>query len=318
MNIVVIGAGGVGVFYGVLFHKIGHNVKFVARGENLKYLKNNKIKLTHNNLTFEEKIDVFSMDELITLNPSKVDVIILATKSMSTETISKQIGDWIKNTKVIPYFISLQNAVENEDIMGIYYPKEFVIGGLTRLIAAHTVRLGEVESTGEVQTILGAIKPTSANKFFLNNFKEELDKTNTTTFLSDNIKLELWNKLIINNGVNAICALLEEKTGTLIRNEKVSKLIYGLMNETAIASKAVGLEITKEGVDKMFFLISKFESIKPSMLVDKEHYRDLELEDICGVVIKNCEKQGLDAPYTRAISTILEFTYNKKKIENNL
>ena len=41
--------------------------------------------------------------------------------------------------------------------------------------------------------------------------------------------------------------------------------------------------------------------------------KDLELEDICGVVIKNCEKQGLDAPYTRAISTILEFSYNKQR-----
>lgn len=35
--------------------------------------------------------------------------------------------------------------------------------------------------------------------------KKELDKTDTTTFLSPNIKLELWNKLIINNGLNAIC-----------------------------------------------------------------------------------------------------------------
>ena len=49
------------------------------------------------------------------------------------------------------------------------------------------------------------------------------------------------------------------------------------------------------------------------MWVDKENNRDLELDDICGVVIKNCEKQGFDAPYTRAISTILEFTYNKQR-----
>jgi 2-dehydropantoate 2-reductase len=49
------------------------------------------------------------------------------------------------------------------------------------------------------------------------------------------------------------------------------------------------------------------------MLIDLEKNRDLELEDICGVVIKNCEKQNLDAPYTRAVSTILEFSYNKQR-----
>jgi len=59
--------------------------------------------------------------------------------------------------------------------------------------------------------------------------------------------------------------------------------------------------------------MTNFQSVKPSMWVDKENNRDLELDDICGVVIKNCEKQGFDAPYTRAISTILEFTYNKQR-----
>ncbi|MCT7615945.1 ketopantoate reductase family protein [Aliarcobacter butzleri] len=313
MNIVVIGAGGVGVFYGVLFHKLGHNVKFVARGKNLEYLKENKIKLVHSTFSLNEKIEALSIEELVQLNPKDIDIIFLATKSMSTENISLKLEGWTKNKKKIPYFISLQNGVENEDIMCKHYNKEFVIAGLTRLIAAHTITLGHVESTGEVQTILGAMYPTKQNQEFLENLKKELDKTNTTTFLSQNIKLELWDKLIINNGLNAICALLGEKTGTLINDKKVSKLIYGLMSETALASKVAGVDITKENVDKMFELMTKFESIKPSMLIDLEKNRDLELEDICGVVIKNCEKQGLDAPYTRAISTILEFSYNKQR-----
>lgn len=313
MNIVVIGAGGIGVFYGAIFHKLGHNVKFVARGKNLEYLKKNSIKLKHTTFSFDEKIKSLSIDELMSLNPENIDIIFLTTKSMSTNELSKKIGEWTKNKGKIPYFISLQNGVENEDIMCLYYKKEFVIGGLTRLIAAHTISLGYVESTGEVQTILGAIYPTKQNQEFLENLKIELDKTNTTTFLTQNIKLELWNKLIINNGVNAICALLGEKTGPLINNKKISKLIYGLMDETAIASKVAGVNITKENVNKMFELMTNFESIKPSMLIDLEKNRDLELEDICGVVIKNCEKQGFDAPYTRTISTILEFLYNKQR-----
>ncbi|MEZ4694384.1 MAG: hypothetical protein R2837_10465 [Aliarcobacter sp.] len=58
--------------------------------------------------------------------------------------------------------------------------------------------------------MIGALYPNEENSKFLNKFKEILDKTNTTTILCENIRLELWNKLIINNGVNAICALLEE------------------------------------------------------------------------------------------------------------
>jgi 2-dehydropantoate 2-reductase len=140
-----------------------------------------------------------------------------------------------------------------------------------------------------------------------------LDKTGTTTFVCEDIRLELWNKLIINNGVNAICALVQEESGPLIRDAKTSKLIYGLMSEAAKASNAVGVNLTQDDAKKMFELMTNFQSVKPSMWVDTENNRDLELDEICGVVIRNCEKQGLDAPYTRTISTLLEFVYNKKR-----
>jgi len=316
MNIVVIGAGGIGAYYGMILHEAGCNITFVARGENLKYLKENKMKMTHPNYVIEEKINTLSIEELVEKNPEDYDAVIIATKAMSTESISKSLSSWVKGSSSIPYYISLQNGVENEDIMEEYYPKDYVIGGLTRLIVSHTISLGHVHCSGEVQTLIGALNHTKENAKFLDELNTILKKTQTTTFICEDIRLELWNKLIINNGVNAICALLEERTRPLLTDEKTAKIIYGLMSETALAAKAVGVEISQEGVDKMFELIKGFENLKPSMYIDRENNRPLELEEICGVVVKNCEKQGLDAPYTRTISTVLEFQYERKRKSN--
>ncbi|WP_421715761.1 ketopantoate reductase family protein [Arcobacter arenosus] len=314
MNIVVIGAGGIGAFYGMILEKVGCNLTFVARNETLEFLKNNKMKVTYQNEVMEKKIDTYSIDELINkFKPEDFDAVFIATKAMSTEQISKKLSSWTENSSNIPYYISLQNGVENEDIMEKYYKKEYVIGGLTRLIVSHTISLGHVHCEGEVQTLLGALNHTNENKKFLDELKLILDKTGTTTFVCEDIRLELWNKLIINNGVNAICALVQEESGPLIRDEKTSKLIYGLMSEAAKASNAVGVNLTQDDAKKMFELMTNFQSVKPSMWVDTENNRDLELDEICGVVIRNCEKQGLDAPYTRTISTLLEFVYNKKR-----
>lgn len=313
MNIAVIGAGGIGAYYGMILHEVGCNITFVARGENLAFLKENKLKMTHPNYIIEDKINTLSIDELIALNPEDFDCVIIATKAMSTESISKSLALWLKDSLKIPYYISLQNGVENEDVMCEHYPKEYVIGGLTRLIVSHTVELGHVHCSGEVQTLIGAINHTKENTIFLQKLKTILDKTQTSTFICEDIKLELWNKLIINNGVNAICALVEEESGPLLINEKTSKLIYGLMKEASLASNAVGVNLSEEDANKMFELMKTFQSVKPSMWVDTQNNRDLELDEICGVVIKNCEKQGMDAPYTRTIATILEYTYNKKR-----
>lgn len=317
MNIVVIGAGGIGAFYGMILEKVGCKLTFVARGKTLEYLKKNDMKVSYKDEVIEKKIDTYSIDELVeNFLPKDFDAIFIATKAMSTRDISKKLGEWTKKSSVIPYYISLQNGVENEDIMEKYYDKDFVIGGLTRLIVSHTITLGHVHCEGEVQTLLGALHHTKKNSKFLEELKTILDKTETTTFICENIRLELWNKLIINNGVNAICALVKEESGPLIKNEKTSKLIYGLMSEAAIASNAVGVNLTQDDAKKMFELMTNFQSVKPSMWVDTENNRDLELDEICGVVIKNCEKQGLDAPYTRTISTLLEFLYNKMRNKN--
>lgn len=316
MNIVVVGAGGIGAYYGMILHDVGCNITFVARGENLAYLKENKLKMTHPNYIIEDKINTLSIEELIALNPENFDAVIIATKAMSTKSISESLASWIKKSSSflkVPYYISLQNGVENEDVMCECYPKDFVIGGLTRLIVSHTVKLGHVHCSGEVQTLLGALKHTEENKSFLEKFKNILDKTQTTTIICEDIKLELWNKLIINNGVNAICALIQEESGPLLKNEKTAKLIYGLMSEAARASNAVGVNLTQDDAKKMYELMKTFQSVKPSMWVDTQNNRDLELDEICGVVIKNCEKLGVDAPYTRTIATILEYTYNKKR-----
>ena len=312
MNIAVIGIGGIGAFYGMILHKAKCNVKFIARGKTLEYLKNNEMKISHPNYTIKDKVDSYSIDEFTKkFTPENIDAIIIATKAMSTEDISKKLSFWTKNSTKIPYFISLQNGVENEDIMEQYYNKEYVIGGLTRLIVSHRVSIGHVHCEGGVETLLGAIQHTKANAIFLEKLKNILDTTQTSTIICQDIKLELWNKLIVNNGVNAICALVEEESGPLMKNENTSKIIHSLMSEAALASNAVGVNLSQEDANKMFELYKNFQSVKPSMWVDKENNRELELKQICGVVIKNCEKLGVDAPYTRTISTLLEYTYNR-------
>lgn len=316
MNIVVVGAGGIGAFYGMILHNIGCNVKFVARDGNLEYLKNNKMKITHPNYVIEDKIETLSIDEFIAnYKAEEIDLIIIATKSMSTQYISQKLGAWVKNSSKPSYYLSLQNGVENEDIMAKYYPNEYVLGGLTRLIVSHAVSLGHVHCEGSVETLVGAINPNKQNEIFLDKLKTILDKTQTQTIICENIKKELWTKLIVNNGVNAICALLEEESGFLLKGKNTSKIVYELMKEAALASNAVGIDLNENDAKKMFELYKGFQSVKPSMWVDKENNRDLELEQICGIVVRNCEKQGFDAPYTRTVSTVLEILYNKQRSE---
>jgi len=314
MKYVILGAGGVGSYYGARLIDAGYDVLFIARGEHLRALKEKGLVLSNAVYTFNKKVSALSLEELSINELEATDAIILATKSTTTEDISKQLLEKYSTCKSKPYIISIQNGVENEEILSHYFPKEKIIGGLTRKIGAHIIEPGVVEVAGvAVETIVGSWDKSSVNTDFLSTLSIEINKAEgISCIVAKDIQLELWKKLIINNGVNAICALLHVKTGVVMHEEKLSKIVYGLMNETAIAGKAVGVKISTEDVNAMFTLISNFDSIKPSMLVDREHKRPMEIDEICGIVIRYCEKIGLDAPYTRTVSSLLEFVYKNE------
>lgn len=309
MHIAIIGAGGVGAYYGARLQQSGHHVTFVARGKHLLAMQKKGLHVSHPEFEFDERITAIDLETLLEKNPKDFDALILLTKATSTQDIAKKLSTWCHTHT--PYIISLQNGVENEDILSLHVDKRYIIGGLSVKIGAHIIKPGIVHAVGVAQTILGSWESDTHNLDFLKKFSQLLNDSGIPALISDNIRLELWKKLVINNGVNAICALLQRKTGDIIADAKLSKIVFGLMRETAIAAKTAHVAISQDDVDEMFELIKNFDSIKPSMLVDRENDRVLELDEICGVVIKNCEVQGLDAPYTRTVSTLLESTYTR-------
>ena len=312
MKFLILGAGGIGSYFGARLINAGHEVIFVARAKQLEALQQNELKLHHPEFCFSKKVIAYTIDEIKSFDAHYFDAVSLTTKSTSTLALSKHLQMWFANEKNIPYIISLQNGVENEEILSESLNKQYIIAGLTRKIGAHIVSPAVISATGTAETILGSLEETKENQTFLKNIEQVFNEAKIPTQISLHIKLELWKKLIINNGVNAICALLKKETGVIMHHEKLSKIVYGLMNETARAALNMGIKISKKEIDDMFNLITNFDSIKPSMLVDVENNREIELDEICNVVIKNCEAQGLDAPYTRTISTLLEYTYYKK------
>ena len=307
MNIVILGAGGVGSYFGAKLLQAGHHVIFIARGAHLEALQTEGLHVKHPTLEFEQKIQACDLHSLAELDATSFDLIILTTKSIATRDVSIHLAQWLHTQMKPPYILSLQNGVENESILCDYFSEEYIMGGLTRKIGAHVVSPGHVEAVGTAETILGMMHSTMENERFLETVALTFNHAGIPTQTTHDIKQELWKKLIINNGVNALCALLRVKTGVLFEYDSLSAVVYGLMQETAHAARSLHVKIFQEDVDAMFALVKQFDSIKPSMLVDLEYGRALEIEEICGVVIRALHQIGEDAPYTKTIKALLEF-----------
>ncbi|NLW04992.1 MAG: ketopantoate reductase family protein [Pseudomonadaceae bacterium] len=308
----MIGAGGIGGYYAAKLFTAGHQLVLTARGKHLTALQENGLSVHYDGQQMVCPIPAVNHAKLVkNYHPNNFDAIIITLKSTATVALLEELGDWLRlgETPVL----SLQNGVDNEPLLAKALGKNRVLGGLAVRIGGHIIKPGVIEAVGVAQIIMGEWPSSSglqANQVnpnpLLISLQSEFELAGIPTLITNNISHELWRKLIINNGVNPISALTGLDTKSLTQHPHFSKIIYGMMMETAAAAKADNLELGIKDVDAMFELISNFNAIKTSMLVDKEKGRPLELDSIAGAVLRRSKALGIDAPYTTTVNALLE------------
>mgnify|MGYP000495001858 FL=1 len=136
MNIVVIGAGGVGGYFGGKLAKAGFDVTFIARGKHLEAIKERGLQVK--SILGDFIVYTKATDKLNEIkNP---DLVILGVKSWQVLGVAQELKSVITpRTMVLP----LQNGADNADTLLSVLPKEHVLAGLSKIVS-------KVESPGVI------------------------------------------------------------------------------------------------------------------------------------------------------------------------
>lgn len=307
LRLLIVGAGGIGGYYAARLLHAGHEVVLTARGAHLAALEEQGLTVQYGDEVWSFPVQSMDHSEVVArFRPDDFDVVLVTLKSTATEAMLAELGPWLYHGKVP--VLSLQNGVDNEPALASLLGEYRVLGGLAVRIGGHIVQPGVVQAEGPAQIVMGewpmAVGSDRRGQL-LQQLHEDFEAAGIPTTVSDNIRYELWRKLVINNGVNPLSALTGLDTRSLTHHPEFRKIVHGMMAETVAASKADDVNLGPEDLAEMFDLISNFNAIKTSMLVDKEKGRPLELDSIAGAVLRRCERLGIEAPYTRTVSALL-------------
>ncbi|HHJ35869.1 MAG TPA: 2-dehydropantoate 2-reductase [Gammaproteobacteria bacterium] len=312
MKLVILGAGGIGCYYGARLLANGNEVTFIARGEHLAALQRQGLRMRHPDFGFDDAIDACDLKHLLrNTQPSDFDALIVCIKATATHEVALDLHRWFDETGQKTAVVSLQNGVDNEGQLVDALGADVVIGGLAVRIGGHIVCPGTVEATGVSQVVLGAWPGagSASDKRYgkrLELLVDVFEQAQIPTRKVNNIRHELWKKLIINNGVNPLSALTGMDTRTLSHHPDFAPLVLEMMRETAKAAAFDDETLTEQEVDEMFELIRNFDAIKTSMLVDFEKGRQLEVDAISGAVLQRNIQQGKSSPYTQTVYALLK------------
>ncbi|OWA22626.1 2-dehydropantoate 2-reductase [Streptomyces sp. CS159] len=298
MRIAVIGAGGVGGYFGARLAAAGNEVTFVARGGHLEAMRRSGL-VVHSPLgelrTPPESV-VGSISEL-----GPTDLVLVAVKLWDTEAVADQLrSSAARNAPVL----SLQNGVHKDAVLRDRLTEEQVLGGVC-FISAFIEEPGVVRHNSPLQkVVLGSYGPgpTETGRAVLAAFRD----AGIDAEASDDIERAIWEKFVFLVGLSATTATVRQSIGVVRAHERSRALLYDVMAEAVAVARASGVRLDGDFArDRLDFCDTLPAAMTSSMHNDLDKGNRLELPWLSGGVVELAGRLDVPVPRNRTVADIL-------------
>ncbi len=293
IKISFVGIGGVGGYYGGLVSRYAEShpdlsVSFVARGENLKTIQKNGLKVTDEFQSFITR-PAIATDKVEDIGV--VDYIVLATKSYDLDSTMQQIKPMVGQETII---LPLLNGIDNTSRIREFYPENEVWYGCVYIITRLTAP-GIIDNSGNVHHMhFGHEKKTSEALLFIEDL---FRKSGIEISLKEHALRAVWRKFFYISTTAALTTYLNNDFQSLVWDEEKKPLYIAIMEELYAISEAEGIGLYESIIDDML----KYGGSLPvgstsSMNSDYLKGKTTEIETLIGVVVRLGQKHGIETP----------------------
>lgn len=233
LNILSIGAGAIGTYFGGSLALKGHSVVFLERPQVAKELRSGSLKLNLNGKEFviKEPTVVGSLEEAFKLGP--FDVALFALKSFDTLSALEGFAPFADK---LPPFLCLSNGVENELAIEKTLGKDKVIyGTVTTAVGRRGLGNIIVEKLRGVGIAEG--HPLSER------LAQAMEDAGLQAKLYNDALSMKWSKMLINLISNATSAILDLTPGEVFDHPGLFYLEVKQLRETLQVMKKLGLKV---------------------------------------------------------------------------
>jgi 2-dehydropantoate 2-reductase len=196
---------------------------------------------------------------------------------------------------------TLQNGLGNAELLAHQLGTQRVGQGVTTL-GATLVAPGRVRLAGRGTTTFSATPSLSIAYAVADVFRACALPASVST---DLIGL-VWNKLIVNVGINALTAILKVPNGALATIPEASKLVRCAVEEAVTVAQAAGITIgLADPVAETLAVAQATAANRSSMLQDILRGAPTEIETINGAIVREGQRLGVPTPFNAFLCDLI-------------
>ena len=299
MEILVMGAGALGGYFGGRLADAGHDVTFVARGAHLEALKENGLKIE------SPAGDLHLPKVKATNDPAEfpgADVVLFLVKNFDVEGAAETLLPSLKPNSVV---VTLQNGVSAPQRLGEVIGHDRVVPGIA-FIPADIKAPGVIRHGAEFQKLVFG-KGSVANAAQIETLASALSAVGVDVTLSDEVQIMLWTKFVFLSALSAITTLTRLDVGPLRNNPDTARLFQQAMEETEAVGRVECPDLPEGTAESQWqFLQTLPDTVHASMLDDLNRGKPIELNYLSGDVSRLSKDHGIATPLHDFVTAALQ------------
>jgi 2-dehydropantoate 2-reductase len=290
MRIAIMGAGGIGGYYGGRLAQAGHDVTFITRGDHLRAIQEKGLRLVG------VAGDAVIPGAKATDDPGRlaaVDVVLFCVKLFDTEDAARAIAPLLSKGGVC---ITLQNGVDGAQRIGAVVGNERVISGMAFVSS-------QIESPGVIRynSTAPSIKFGEVDGRVSERATRLRDACKAAGFDAEvvaDIRAALWHKFVGLTVNAALTSLVRQPAGIVYHDPDLLALARAGFAEGAAVARASGISLPDDIVEWQVQNHQKFPpGMYASMYHDLARGRRLELESLSGLIVRKGRELGVPTPF---------------------
>jgi len=301
MKILIVGAGGIGGYFGAKLLLAGADITYLLREKRQKLIQDQglTIETPKGNFTIHPKTVLANQLEPI------YDLIILACKAFDLDDSLKSIAKASSNGVILPFL----NGLSHLEILDGHFGRERVMGGVAH-IAATITPAGSVKQLNDLKRLtVGARSP--AHEPLAKAFFSICTKTDFDHAYSDNIEQSLWDKWVFLAALAGITTICRGSIGEIVATPYGRELSRGMYIECCSIADSLGHLISDRAQTTALELLTEDGShFTSSMLRDLLAAKRSEYGHILGALIILALDAKIDCP-------LLKIAHTHMAVESN-
>ena len=302
MTYSVIGMGAIGGFYGARLAKAGRRVCFLAHSD-YEHVKQHGLRVDSCDGDFLlEQVEVYRQ----AAEMPKTDVVIVGLKSVNNHLLPDLLRPVVGQDTIV---VLIQNGIGLEEDLQQQFPQLHIVAGLAFICSAK-VGPGHISHQCYGSINLGNYSaPEQDFQALLRDLLEADIQAAEVPYLEAR-----WKKAVWNMPYNGMTVALNTSTDQLMKNPATRQLIYDQMMEVIGAANALGVDtLDSTFADRMMQMTDEMVPYSPSMKLDFDFHRPMEIPYLYTRPIAEAKKAGFNMPKLAMLEAELRFIEEKER-----